>query len=168
MFFVKEQRPMSNEADPALPRARVHVLPEPQRQTVIHQFKVELDDRCILLPDGKIIHHLLIYQDETKHIAIDGVFAFNLAQTPPRLLRLQVDDARALAAELIASVYAAKTGFVFAGDLKISIIVVANGYRLEIASGSRQSDLFLSAGVIWRVVKGLLTALDAASPMITN
>jgi hypothetical protein len=129
---------------------------------------VELDERCILLPDGKIVQHLLIYQDEKRHVAIDGVFAFNIAERPARILLLTPDDARALAAELVAAVYAAKTGFVFCEGLKVSIVVVANGYRLEVAGAGEPFELYLSTGVIWRVIKGLLAMLDAAAPMVTN
>ncbi len=132
------------------------------------QFKVELDERCILLPDGKIVQHMLIYQDEKRRIAVDGVFAFNMAERPARILLLTPDDARSFAAELVAAVYAAKAGFVFCEGLKIAIVVVPNGYRLEVAGQGESFELYLSTGVIWRVIRGLLAMLDAASPMVTN
>jgi hypothetical protein len=132
------------------------------------QFKVELDERCILLPDGKIVQHLLIYQDEKRHVALDGIFAFNVSERPARLLLLTPDEARSLASELVAAVYAAKTGFVFLEALKISIVVVPNGYRLEIAGHGQPFELYLSTGVIWRVIRGLLSMLDAATPIVTN
>lgn len=132
------------------------------------QFKVELDDRAILLPDGKIVQHLILYQDATGAIALDGMFAFNRTQRSPRLISLSLADAGALAAELVAAVYAAKTSFVFGERFKITITVVANGYRLEVTEGSEAFDLFLSTGVIWRVIKGLLGVIDASSPGVAN
>ena len=138
----------------------------PQQPALTPQFKVELDDRAILLPDGKIVQHLIIQQDSSGPIAVDGVFAFNRTQRSARLLTLSLADAGAFAAELVGAVYAAKTSFVFGADVKITITVVANGYRLEVQDGGEPFELYLSTGVIWRVIKGLLAAIDSASPTV--
>jgi hypothetical protein len=71
------------------------------RKADLPQFKVELDDRAILLPDGKVLHHVIMSVDEGGHIAFDGVFAFNRTGRHPRLLRLSLADTGALAAELL-------------------------------------------------------------------
>jgi hypothetical protein len=138
------------------------------RKADLPQFKVELDDRAILLPDGKVLHHVIMSVDESGHIAFDGVFAFNRTGRHPRLLRLSLADTGALAAELVNAVYAAKTAFVFGQSLKITITVVANGYKMEFHHEGEAFDLFLSTGVIWRFIKGLLLAIDAASPGVAN
>ncbi|MFY8039339.1 MAG: hypothetical protein ACOVN4_06730 [Bosea sp. (in: a-proteobacteria)] len=138
------------------------------RKADLPQFKVELDDRAILLPDGKVLHHIIMSVDEGGHIAFDGVFAFNRTGRHPRLLRLSLADTGALAAELVNAVYAAKTAFVFGQSLKITITVVANGYKMEFHHEGEVFDLFLSTGVIWRFIKGLLLAIDAASPGVAN
>ncbi len=131
------------------------------------QFKVELDDRAILLPDGKIVQHLVVTPEADGRIRLDGVFAFNVVGRSPHILTMTGDDAAAFTAELIAAVYAAKTSFMFSERLKITITVVANGYRLEVQEPSRDApdgfELYLSTGVIWRVIKGLLAAIDASA-----
>ncbi len=132
------------------------------------QYKIELDERAILLPDGKILQHLMIYQERDGTIALDGAFAFNRTRRPARLIALSLADAGAFAAELVGAVYAAKTSFMYGAGLKITITVVANGYRLEVQEGRDSFELFLSTGVIWRVIKGLLAAIDAASPVVPN
>lgn len=132
------------------------------------QFKVELDDRAILLPDGKIVQHLIIYEERPGRIALDGVFAFNRMQRSPRILALSLDDAGSFTAELVAAVYAAKTSFMFSAALRITITVVANGYRLEIQDNGETSELFLSTAVIWRFIKSMLAMIDAASPPLAS
>jgi hypothetical protein len=131
-------------------------------------FKIELDDRAILLPDGKVLQHIILTTEDDGAIAFDGVFAFNLTGRHARILKLSLRDAGALAAELVNAVYAAKTAFVFGPGLKISITVVANGYKIECHHDGEAFDLFLSTGVIWRFIKGLLMAIDAASPGVAN
>jgi hypothetical protein len=129
------------------------------------QFKVELDDRAILLPDGKVLQHIVMsVDDDRRGVSFDGVFAFNRTGRHARIMSLSLGDAGALAAELVNAVYAARTAFVFGDDLKITITVVANGYKLECLHQGEDFDLFLSTGVIWRFIKGLLLAIDAASP----
>ena len=56
----------------------------------------------------------------------------------------------------------------FGQSLKITITVVANGYKMECHHEGEAFDLFLSTGVIWRFIKGLLLAIDAASPSVAN
>lgn len=157
--------PLGEELKPILVTNLGEVTTHPQPPA---QFKVELDERAILLPDGKIVQSLAIYQDKDGSMAIDGVFAFNRTRRPSRLLTLSLADMGAFTAELVASVYAAKTSFMFGAGMKIAITVVANGYRLEIQDGRDTFDLFLSTGVVWRVIRGLLAAIDAASPAVEN
>lgn len=143
-------------------------LSERPTQPPKQQFKVELDDRAILLPDGKVLQHIVLAVADDGAISFDGVFAFNRTGRHARILCLELVDAGALAAELINAVYAAKTTFVFGQGLKITITVVANGYKMECQHHGEAFDLFLSTGVIWRFIKGLLMAIDAASPGVSN
>jgi hypothetical protein len=149
----------------SFPLATPEAPPKPAAPT---PFKVELDDRAILLPDGKILQHVLIGPEESGAIVFDAIFVFNSTGRSPRLMRLSLADAGAFAAELINAVYAAKTTFVFGEGLKIAITVVANGYKLEVKTPEDSFELFLSTGVIWRFIKGLLMAIDAASPSVAN
>ena len=130
--------------------------------------KVELDDRCFLFPDGKVMSHLLIAREGPDRIALDAVFTFNGTRLPARILNLSREELKLFARELLDSVYAAKSGFVLRDTLKISIIVVANGYRIEFQRSESKCEIYLSTGAIWRFVRGLLGAADAASPVISN
>jgi hypothetical protein len=151
---------------PNRPNVTLATLPAIRAPVAPPQFKVELDDRAILLPDGKVVQHLVVTAQADGRIRLDGVFAFNVMGRSPHILTMTEDDAAAFTAELIAAVYAAKTSFMFSERLKMTITVVANGYRLEVQDGQEGQDsfeLYLSTGVIWRVIKGLLAAIDALS-----
>ena len=39
--------------------------------------KIELDERCFLFPDGKIVSHILLTSVPNRVIAVDAVFTFN-------------------------------------------------------------------------------------------
>jgi hypothetical protein len=130
--------------------------------------KVDLDERCFLFPDGKLVSHLMIAREANDHLGFDAVFPFNNTRLPSRFLTLSRSDARLFIRELLDSVYAAKSGFVLRDTLKISIVVVANGYRIEFQQADAKVELFLSTGVIWRVTKALLLVMDEASPVVSN
>jgi hypothetical protein len=130
--------------------------------------KVDLDERCFLFPDGKLVSHLVIVREGNDRLGFDAVFPFNNTRMPGRFLNLSRDDARLFIRELLDSVYAAKSGFVLRDTLKISIVVVANGYRIEFQQADAKVELFLSTGVIWRVIKALLLVMDESSPIVSN
>lgn len=130
--------------------------------------KVELDERCFVFPDGKVISHLLVAREGRDRIAFDAVLTFNATRMPARLLSLSRDELRLFSRELLDAVYAAKSGFVLRDTLKIAIVVVANGYRIEFQRAEQRIELYVSTGAIWRLVRGLLAALDGASPVVSN
>jgi len=130
-------------------------------------YKVEMDDRCMVFPDGKTLQHLLV-TTEGGEITIEAVYAFNASRADPRLLAMQVEDAREFVRELVGVVYQAKTGFYLTDEWKISINVMANGYQIDILKAAHKIELFLSTGVIWRFIKALLMTLDQASPVQAN
>ncbi len=130
--------------------------------------KIELDERCFVFPDGKVASHLLILREGTDRLCFDAVFTFNGTRLPGRLLDLSLEELKLFARELLDSVYAAKSGFVLRDTLKISIVVVANGYRIEFQRSQSKSEIYLSTGAIWRVLRGLLVAADEASPVISH
>lgn len=137
--------------------------------SVSHEiFKVELDDRCLLFPAGKVAQHLIINGDGRGQISLDLVFAFNRMRIPPRLATLSVTDMREFVRELVSAVYQAKTTVFLSDEWKITIYVIANGYHLEFLREDRKSELYLSTGVIWRVIKMLLMAVDSAMPVASN
>jgi hypothetical protein len=130
--------------------------------------KVELDDRCFVFPDGKQLAHLLLSLPKAGGIAFDAVYGFNKTRLPSRILMLELDEAKQFVRELIDAIYAAKPGFVLTDGIRITILVVANGYRLEFLKNDKKQEIFLSTSVIWRFVKALLMAVDEASPVVTN
>ncbi len=130
--------------------------------------KIELDERCFVFPDGKVASHLLIIREGPDRLCFDAVFTFNGTRLPGRLLDLTLEELKLFARELLDSVYAAKSGFVLRDTLKISIVVVANGYRIEFQRAQQKSEIYLSTGAIWRVLRGLLVAADEASPVISH
>jgi hypothetical protein len=131
-------------------------------------FKVELDERCLAFPDGKILQHLLIGGAARNQISIDAVFAFNRTRHDPRIALLTLAEARDFAKELANAVYTARTGFVLSDTLKITINVIANGYNIEIVRAEERREIMFSTGVIWRVIKALLLAIDSISPVVSN
>ena len=130
--------------------------------------KIELDERCFVFPDGKVASHLLIIREGPDRLCFDAVFTFNGTRLPGRLLDFSLEELKLFARELLDSVYAAKSGFVLRDTLKISIVVVANGYRIEFQRAQARSEIYLSTGAIWRVLRGLLVAADEASPVISH
>jgi len=130
--------------------------------------KIELDERCFVFPDGKVASHVLIVREGPDRLCFDAIFTFNGTRLPTRLLHLSREELKLFARELLDAVYAAKSGFVLRDTLKIAIIVVANGYRIEFQRAQMKSEIYLSTGAIWRFVRGLLAAADEASPIISN
>ena len=127
-----------------------------------------MDDRCMVFPDGKTLQHILVTSDEASNLTLEAVFAFNASKLDPRILSMPMDDAREFTRELIGAVYQAKTGFYLTDEWKIAINVMANGYQLDIMRAAQKTELFLSTGVIWRVIKALLMTIDQASPVQAN
>ena len=130
--------------------------------------KIELDERCFVFPDGKVASHLMITREANDRLCFDAVFTFNCTRLPTRLLHLSLEELTLFARELLDSVYAAKSGFVLRDTLKISIIVVANGYRVEFQRAEMKTEIYLSTGAIWRVLRGLLAAVDESSPVASH
>ncbi len=131
-------------------------------------YKVEMDDRCMVFPDGKTLQHLLVTTDGVANLTLEAIFAFNASRFDPLLLTMPLDDAREFTRELTGAVYQAKTGFYLTDEWKIAINVMANGYQIDISHAARKIELFLSTGVIWRFIKALLMTLDQASPVRAN
>src|ERR1043165_4584335 len=93
-----------------------------------HEIKVDLDDRSFLFPAGKALAQLM-FSCDSRRIFIDAVFPFNQTRTPPRLLALELEDAREFARKLVEAVHYARTQLVVTEGIRVSIAVVANGYH---------------------------------------
>ena len=132
-----------------------------------YEVKVDLDDRAFLFPAGKALNQLLFLSDG-RQVFIEGVFPFNQARTPPRILTIDHDEAREFGRRLVEAVHTAKTQLVVTGELRISINVVANGYYLQIGDMNAATELFLGTACIWRVCQGLLRIVDLISPVEAN
>ena len=131
------------------------------------EVKVDLDDRAFLFPAGKALNQLLFLSDG-RQVFIEGVFPFNQARTPPRILTISHDEAREFGRRLIEAVHTAKTQLVVTGELRISINVVANGYYLQIGDMNAATEVFLSTACVWRVCQGLLRIVDLIAPVEAN
>jgi len=132
-----------------------------------HEVKVDLDDRAFLFPAGKAIAQLLLLSDG-RRIFVEAIYPFNQTRTPPRLLTLNIEDARELGRGLIQAVHYARTQLVVTEGLRASINVVANGYHLQFGDMNQATEVFLSTACIWRVCQGLLRIVDLTAPVESN
>lgn len=132
------------------------------------RLKVDLDERCYLFPDGKVLNHLLLCCYESGVIGIDAVYAFNNTRRPPRIVEFSLDEARGFVRELVNAVYYAKPAFFLAETVRCTCNVAANGYHIEVTRADEGSEIMLSTGVIWRVIKALLAAVDSIAPVSAN
>jgi hypothetical protein len=130
----------------------------------VQQISVDLDERAFVFPAGKPLTRLVLHASG-RHIQIDAIFAFNATRTPPRLLGLELDDARLLARSLVDAVYLARSQHAISETLRVSIEVLANGYRLHFGELDQGLDLYLGTASIWRVCQALLRAVDAIAPV---
>lgn len=131
------------------------------------EVKVDLDDRAFLFPAGKTPAQLVFLSDG-KRIFLEVVYPFNQTRTPPRLLTLDLEDARGLGRGLIQAVHYARTQLVVTEGLRVTINVVANGYHLQIGDMNNATEIFLSTACIWRVCQGLLRIIDLTAPVESN
>jgi hypothetical protein len=144
------------------------VAAQPATGAVMSAIRIELDERCFLFPDGKLLTHLMIIREKGDTISLEAVFPFNATRLPARFLSLSREEARLFAKEMVEVVYAAKSGLLLHDGLKISIVVAPNGYRVEYLRAKMRVETFFSTGVIWRVIKGLLQAVDEISPIVSH
>jgi hypothetical protein len=133
----------------------------------MHEVKVDLDDRAFLFPAGKALAQLLFLSDG-RQIFVEAVYPFNQTRTPPRLLTLDLEDARELGRWLIHAVHYARTQLVATSGLRVTINVVPNGYHLQIGDMNLATEVFLSTACIWRVCQGLLRIIDLTAPVESN
>jgi len=143
----------------------LHVLPESGKPKL--EVKVDLDERAFLFPAGKPLIQV-VFVAEGRRIHIDGLYPFNQARTPPRIISLTLEDARELGLRLVEAVHTARTQLVMSEGARITIHVVANGYRVQLGDMNQPLELFLGTGCIWRVCQGLLRAVDFIAPVESN
>ena len=132
-----------------------------------YSVKVELDDRAFLFPAGKSVMQLVFVADG-RTIHIEAIYPFNQSRTPPRLISLDIDDARDLGRRMVEAVHQARTQLVISEGVRIAINVIANGYHIQIGDMNNSTDLFLGTGSIWRVCQGLLRVIDNMAPVEAN
>jgi len=130
--------------------------------------KVDLDDRCFLFPDGKIVSNLMLVAGSERNIAIDAVFLFNQTHLPPRIVEMSLTEAQGFVRELLNAVYYAKTSFFLGASVRVTINVAANGYHIEFLRSQETIELLVSTGSIWRFIKGVLSAVDGSAPVVSN
>ena len=142
----------------------LHVLPESKPR---YEVKVDLDDRAFLFPSGKPVTQLS-FVAEGRRIHVDALYPFNQARTPPRVVSLDLEDARELGRRLVEAVHTARTQLVVSETARITINVIANGYHLQLGDMTQPIELFLGTGCIWRVCQALLRAVDYVAPVESN
>ena len=142
----------------------LRILPESKPK---FEVKVDLDDRAFLFPSGKPVIQL-VFLAEGRSIHIEASYPFNQARTPPRIVTLDLADARELGHKLVEVVHNAKSQLLVSEGTHITISVVANGYHLQIGDMNAATEIFLSTGVIWRVCQGLLRIVDFVAPVESN
>jgi hypothetical protein len=131
------------------------------------EIKVDLDERAYLFPAGKSVSQLLFLSDG-RTIFVEAVYPFNQSHTPPRVVALDLEDAREFGRRLIEAVHCARTQLVVTSGIRISINVVANGYHLQFGDMNNATELFLGTNCIWRVCQGLLRVADLIAPVESN
>ena len=129
--------------------------------------RIELDERCVLFPDGKLVSHLLVTPGRGS-ILLDAVFQFNETRRNPRIVELSLPEARGFARELVNAAYYAKPSFFLLDTLQATIYVAQHGFHIEILRSEVKTELLVSVPSIWRLIKGLLSAIDSCSPIIAN
>ena len=132
-----------------------------------HEIKVDLDDRSFLFPAGKSVNQLVFLSDG-RMILVEAVFPFNQSHTSPRLLALDLEDAREFGRRLVEAVHCARTQIVATSGIRITINVVANGYHFQFGDLNQATELFLGTNCIWRVCQGLLRIADLIAPIESN
>jgi hypothetical protein len=132
-----------------------------------HEIKVDLDDRSFLFPAGKSISQLVFLSDG-RLIFVEAVYPFNQSHTSPRLLSLDLEDAKEFGRRLVEAVHCARTQIVATTGIRVTINVVANGYHFQFGDMNSATELFLGTNCIWRVCQGLLRIADLIAPIESN
>jgi len=132
-----------------------------------HVVEIDLDERAYLFPAGKPMTRLHITA-EGREIEINAIFPFNEARTPARITTLDITDAKDLARRLLEAVFQARTQHVVSDGVRVAINVMTNGYNLQFGDLNHSTDMFLGFGCIWRVIQGLLRAVDHIAPIEAN
>jgi hypothetical protein len=131
------------------------------------EIKIDLDERAYLFPAGKSVSQLLLLSDG-RTILVEAIFPFNQSRTPPRLISLDLEDAREFGRRLVEAVHCARSQLVVTQGIRISINVIANGYHLQFGDMNSATELFLGTNCIWRVCPGLLRIADLIAPIESN
>jgi hypothetical protein len=129
--------------------------------------KIELDERCFLFPDGKVVKHVVIAA-ERNLVTIDAVFDFNETRRSPRIIELSLPDAAGFARELVNAAYYAKTSFFLSDGLQATINVAQHGCLIEFLKFDAKVELMVSVPATWRLIKGILSAIDSRAPTVSH
>src|SRR5215204_467254 len=132
-----------------------------------YEIKVDLDDRSYLFPAGKSVSQLVFFSDG-RAIFVEAVYPFNQSHTPPRIISLDLEDAKEFGRRLIEAVHCARNQLVVTNGVRISINVVANGYHLQFGDMNTAIELFIRTSCIWPVCQGLLRIADPIAPVESN
>lgn len=130
--------------------------------------KIDLDERAFLFPQHKALTHLNLRVIRPNIVRAEAGYAFNQSRSSPVLFELAVDDCAEFSRRLVEATYRARSTEIVTRTLSVSMLVVANGYILNIADKDRPTELFLGTSSIWRVCSGFARAIDLLSPIASN
>ncbi len=129
---------------------------------------IDLDERAFLFPDGKHVAQLRVLAMRTGRIVVEMVYTFNETRVAPTLLALDREDAAEFVRKLTDAVYRAQGTMIFSESMRINVAVVANGYILQVGEAGAEKEFFLGPGAIWRVLGGLMRAIDQIGPVVAH
>jgi hypothetical protein len=129
--------------------------------------KVELDERCFLFPAGKVVRHLMI-AGERDLIVMDAVYEFNETRRSPRIVEMKLSEAAGFSRELANAAYYGRTSFYVSEGFQATINIAQHGSQIEFMKFDSKVELMVSVPATWRVIRGLLCAIDARSPISSH
>jgi hypothetical protein len=150
---------------------RIYALPQSlgEREAAVSRpaIKIELDERCFLFPDGKVVRHLVI-ASEGGCLLLDGIYDFNETRRNPRIIEMKISEAAGFARELVNAAYYGRTSFFLSEGFQATINVAQHGCLIEFLKFSAKVELMVSVPATWRVIKGVLCAIDARAPILSH
>lgn len=154
---------MKSTTDSAVQNQKKVSVPAPA-----HTISVDVDERAFLFPETRLLTQIRYVALGDGSIEMGFVYAHNESRLPPACIRLRYDDARELCQRMVEAVYRAQSQNVISESIRIAILVVANGYILNIEEGGTQKSLYISTHIVWRFCHGLFRMVDWQSPVMSN
>lgn len=121
---------------------------------------VELDDRSFLFPDGKVLSHITVQENDDGLVQLEGIFPFNETRLDPVIHALAPDDAKDFARAILDAVYQGRTQHVLSDTVRIAILFNPNGFVVKFGEERALKEVFLNSPAIIRLAQGILRLVD--------